>query len=302
MTTNRKLAIAASTLALGLLAIPVVRRFSADDAEAGARKSAVARTDQPRDEGGKPRGRSAGEWKLPFRLKARLTPEQAAILAEGRVGAYLREHPEEDDLLVAWAAVDPDAASAWLASVGEIEVNDTGYYISHLTALAAGVFAHGGIEEMQALLEKHAEDPLLPPKYQGEGFASHPWYKMAREDTAQEAIAYLKEHPEETELAGAFLSGIEDTDRMLAALDYFQAKGMGGSPDYWQFRGRVDEDGALLADWAAGSRRELLGEILTGWSAAKPGEAKKWVDAHASQPELAPVLKEVRELIDEPGE
>ena len=103
-------------------------------------------------------------------------------------------------------------------SVGEIEVNGVGYYFSHLSALAAGVFAHGGIEEMQALLEKHKDDPLLPPKYQDGGFAAHPWYTMAREDTGEAAIAYLQEHPEKTELAGAFLSGIEDADRMDCVL------------------------------------------------------------------------------------
>ena len=301
MTTQRKLTLAAGMLVLGMLSIPVVRRFSANASESEVHKSANLGASGLKDEGGSSRKSSAGAWKLPFRLKPRLTPEQAAILADGRVGAYLREHPEQDDLLVAWAAADPEAAGAWLASVGNVEVNDVGYYYSHLSALAAGVFAHGGFEELHDLLEKHANDPLLPPKYQDRGFASHPWFKMAREDTGQEAIAYLQVHPEESELAGTFLSGIDDTDRMLAALDYFHAKGIDCSPHYWQLGSRAEKDGELLADWAAASRPELLEDILLGWNTHRPEDVRKWIDSHANRPDLAPALGELRGLIDDPG-
>jgi hypothetical protein len=300
MTPKTKLTIVAGVIALGLLAIPVARRLGPDAAPSNARKVANLGTSPAKDEGNHSRALPSVTWKLPFRLKPRLTPEQATILAGGKAGSYLREHPEQDDLLVAWAAADPDAASAWLASVGNVEVDDVGYYFSHLSALAAGVFAHGGFEELHALLEKHANDPLLPPKFQDGGFASHPWFKMAREDTGQEAIAYLQAHPEETELAGTFLSGIDETDRMLAALDYFQAKGIDCSPDYWQLGSRAEKDGALLADWAAASRPELLGDILLGWNSNRPQEVKKWLDTHAARPALAPVLGEVRKVIDEP--
>ena len=126
MTTQRKLTLAAGMLVLGMLSIPVVRRFSANASESEVHKSANLGASGLKDEGGSSRKSSAGAWKLPFRLKPRLTPEQAAILADGRVGAYLREHPEQDDLLVAWAAADPEAAGAWLASVGNVEVNDVG--------------------------------------------------------------------------------------------------------------------------------------------------------------------------------
>jgi len=300
MTSKTKLTAAAGVLVLGLLAIPVVRRFSVNESESEVQKATALGASGLKDEGGSSRKLSAGAWKLPFRLKPRLTPEQAAILADGRVGAYLREHPEQDDLLVAWAAADPEAASAWLASVGNVEVNDVGYYFSHLSALAAGAFAHGGFEELHDLLEKHANDPLLPPKYQDGGFASHPWFKMAREDAGQEAIAYLQSQPEETELAGTFLSGIDDTDRMLAALDYFHAKGIDCSPDYWQLSERAEKDGALLADWAATSRPELLEDILLGWNTNYPEETRKWIESHTSQPELAPVLKKLRDFIGNP--
>jgi hypothetical protein len=301
MTAKSKLIAASVVVVLGLLVLAVRNRLGADPADPGSRED--TRVDSHSTEQGSEHVRavSTGTWKLPFRLKPRLTPDQAAILASGKAGAYLREHPQEDDLLVAWAAADPAAASAWLDSVGEIEVDGTGYYYSHLSALAAGVFAHGGIEEMQALLGKHAKDPSLPPKYQDGGFDSHPWFKMAREDTGEEAIAWLQAHPEETELAGTFLSGIDDTDRMLAALDYFQAKGIDCSPDYWQLGGRAEKDGALLADWAVGSRPELLDDILLGWNTHRPEEVKKWIDSHATRPDLAPVLEDVRKVIELPN-
>lgn len=298
MTGKTKIAATAGVLALGLLAIPVARRFASAATPVDPRKGATAELLPPEDRGKDQRITPSGAWKLPFRLKPRLTAEQERILETGRTGTYLREHPQEDDLLVAWAATDPDAASAWLASVGKIEVDGIGYYFNHLSALAAGVFAHGGVAEMQALLEKHRNDPLLPPKYQDGGFASHPWFKLAREDTGQEAIAYLRDHPEETELAGSFLSGIDDTDRLLAALDYFHAKGIDSSPDHWQLADRAKNDGALLADWAAASRQELLVDVLLGWSRHHPEDARRWIDSHATRSEHAPVLDEVRSMID----
>lgn len=300
MTKKSKLTIAAGVVVVGLVAIAVRDRFATGAAHAGSRENPRVESHPPEQGTEHPRGGSAGTWKLPFRLKPRLTPDQATILASGKAGAYLRAHPQEGDLLVAWAAADPAAASAWLDSVGEIEVDDIGYYYSHLSALAAGVFAHGGMAEMQALLEKHAKDPLLPPKHQDGGFASHPWFKMAREDTGQEAIAYLQAHPEEADLAGVFLTGIEDTDRMLATLDYFYAKGIDCSPDYWQLSSRAEKDGELLSDWAIGSRPELLEEILLGWNTHRPEAVKNWIDSHATRPDLAPVLEEVRKVIDLP--
>jgi hypothetical protein len=291
MTANLKLTIAAGVvvIVLGLVALAVRDRFGTGAGDAGSRKNTRVDSQSPEQGSEQARAVSTSTWKLPFRLKPRLAPEQAAILASGKTGAYLREHPQEDDLLVAWASADPASASAWLDSVGGVEVDGTGYYYSHLSALAAGVFAHGGMAEMEALLEKHAQDPRLPPKYQDGGFDSQPWLKMAREDTGQEAIAWLQAHPGETDLAGTFLSGIDDTDRMLAALDYFQAKGIDCSPDYWQLGSRAEKDGALLADWAVGSRSELLEEV------------RKWIDSHASRPDLAPVLGEVRKVIGEPA-
>lgn len=288
-------------LLLGLLVIPIVRRgFSSADSS----RSSGADASHPvvtADSSGTIKHATPATWKLPFRLKPRLTEEQQRILSSGRVGAYLREHPQEVDVLVAWAADDPEAAKAWLASVGEIKVDGVGYYYGHLAALAAGIFAHGGIAEMQALLEEHRQDPLLPPKYQDGGFAAHPWFLMAREDTGQEAIAYLQEHPEKGELAGQFLAGIEDTDRMLAALDYFQAKGIDCSPNHWQLGSRTKKDGALLADWAAAAYPDLLQDILLGWNRYHPEDARKWLDAHASRPDLEPVLGKLRGLIDDPG-
>ena len=297
MTPKAKLTIVATVLVLGLLAIPSARRFITDAAPSDARQGVDPKASSTKDGGNDSRVLPAGTWKLPFRLKPRLTPGQTAILASGQVGSYLNKHPEQDDLLVAWAAADPAAAGAWLASVGEIEVDGVGYYISHLSALAAGVFAHGGFEELCDLLEKHWNDPSLPPKYQDGGFATHPWFKMAREDTGQEATAYLQAHPEETGLAGVFLSGIEETDRMLAALDYFHAKGIDCSPDYWQLGSRAEKDGALLADWSAASRPELLEDILLGWNTHRPEKVIKWIDAHAGRPDLAPALGELRERI-----
>ena len=97
---------------LGLLAIPSARRdLSASDGrhphvDASAPVEATAASKH---------APTSATWKLPFRLKPRLTEGQQRILSSGRVGAYLREHPQEDDLLVAWAANDPEAASAWLA-------------------------------------------------------------------------------------------------------------------------------------------------------------------------------------------
>lgn len=302
MHRTARFAIAAALLALGLLAL----WWSRQTPEANKPPGPGPAADHTSVQGAnlKPAGTragTAGAEKLPFRLKPRLTPEQADILAGGRVGDYLRSHPQEDDLLTAWAAQDPAAASAWLEAVGEIGIDGTGYYFSHLAALAAGVLAHGGVAEMQELLKKHAQDPLLPPKYQDGGFATNPWYKLAREDTAPEALAYLQAHPEEAELAGAFVSGIEDTDRMLAALDYLQAKGVDGDPSYWQFRSRVEKDGALLADWAAGAHPDLLEGVLIAWEASRPEETRQWLEANAKRTELAPVLEKIRKQMDQPA-
>ncbi|MCW1923897.1 hypothetical protein OKA05_15115 [Luteolibacter arcticus] len=231
--------------------------------------------------------------KLPFRLKPRLTEEQQSIV-KGNPGAHLMAHPKDGDILVAWASVDPQAAVRWLESVGDVD----GHYFDHLSAVCAGLMVHGGIEEMQDYLKQHRNDALLPPKYQDGSFDDHPWYLMAREDTAPQAIEYLLDHPDRLDLAGAFISGIPDTDRMLAAVNYFAANGIGCSIDYPFLRDRVEEDGHLLADWAAGSRPDLLEEILIGWHSEKAEEVKGWLDANASRPELAETVLETRRLIE----
>ena len=76
----------------------------------------------------------------------------------------------------------------------------------------------------------------------------------------------------------------------------------GKAPTPAHLGSRAEKDGALLADWAAGSRPELLDDILLGWNTHRPEETKRWIEAHASQPELAPVLGEIRKVINDPSE
>lgn len=199
---------------------------------------------------------------------------------------------EDTDVLVGWASRDPDAAIQWLKSVG-----DTGDYYSNLAAIGAGLLVYGGMEEMQAFLKEHEQDPLLPPKYQNGGFNDQAWYLLAREDTAQEAIAYLKDHPEETSLAGAFISGISAPRQMLAAMDYFQVKGIESDINHWVLRDRMEEDIALFADWAATSRPDMLDDILLGWHNDNPQQLQQWIATNAGRPELAEPIREIREFI-----
>lgn len=292
MNLKAKAGLTGAVVALALLAIPVVRHLS-NKVVSPSRPARAAAVSGSADDSAASRSGSraahATAWKLPFRLEPRLSDEQAAILASGDVAAYLLAHPSESDLLVAWASIDPQAAERWLETAGEITQNGIGYFHHHLGALAAGIFAHGGIEEMQAFLEKHRQDPLLPPKHQDGGFDKRPWYFLGREDTGVAAIEYLQAHPEKSDLAGVFLSGIEKTDRMLAAFDYLHAKGMPADLGYWNLSERAERDGALLADWAAAKHPDLLEDVLSAWRPGHPEEVRRWIEA---RPELAPMLQE----------
>lgn len=305
MSPKSKLALAALALAvIGLISIPLLiplirptpRAHPVESANSTSQASPSSGTLAESSRTRRPRSQAPKEWKLPFRLKPRLTAEQLAILDKDPAG-YLRTHPEDTDVLVGWASRDPDAASQWLKSVGNLTVNGRGYYNNHLSAISAGLFAHGGMEEMLAYLKQHEQDPLLPPKYHDGAFNDHVWYHLAREDTAQEAIAYLKDHPDETGLAGAFISGIADTRQMLAALDYFQIKGIESDVNYWVLRNRMHEDQNLFADWAANSRPDMLEEILLGWHSDHPQQLQQWIDTNAGRPELAEPIQEIRDFI-----
>jgi RNA polymerase sigma factor (sigma-70 family) len=304
MSIKSKLVIAAALSVIGLLSIPVLRPlFSraplAHPSESANSTAQVSSSDESLTESSRtrrPRPQTAKEWKLPFRLKPRLTAEQLAILGQDPAG-HLNENPEDTDVLVGWASRDPDAAIQWLKSVGEITVNDIGYYTSHLAAIGTGMFARGGMEEMLAYLEQHGVDTLRLGTKRAGNFKTDVWFSLAREDTAQEAIAYLKDHPEETDLAGAFISGITDTEQMLAAMNYFQVKGIESDVNYWMLRHRMKEDPGLFADWAATSRPDMLNDILLGWHSDNPQQLQQWIATNAGRPELAEPIQEIRDFI-----
>ncbi|MCP5535308.1 MAG: hypothetical protein H7A51_03625 [Akkermansiaceae bacterium] len=251
------------------------------------------------------RNRKSGRpdaWRLPFKLKPRLDTEQRAQLEHDPAAAlealmstaedpgFYSRWERQRHLLVAWAGRDPEAAIRWVNAreypVGRAEL---------LGAVAAGHMIHGGPEALQSFLAQYNEDPALLPKYQGnlDQFALR---LMARADTISDCLEMLKES-RNVVLAGALVEGIDTSDRKMATIDYFEAKGIRVEPNYWSLQTVATEDPRLWVDWAARRQSDLLPELIQSWNRQDPAAAKKWIEQ--TIPRNDPRRREIENLIRE---
>ena len=195
--------------------------------------------------------------------------------------------PENLDKLTAWAALDPDAALAWINS-------HAGFVMCRehlLGAVAAGILIRDGAEAMNRFLAMHQEDPEVLPKNQGE-LLKYAMFMLGRADSIDAALSLLQGDDADS-LAGMMVLGMNGSHDMTRAVDYLEAMGIPVGVDYWAFQSKISEDPRYWADWAQQRDSNLLVEIVHGWSRDEPADARAWCN------ERLPVTDSRRQEIEE---
>lgn len=219
-----------------------------------------------------PRSHSLIKPRLDEAGRSHLLQGPEAVLSAHSAGDGASWSNADDDLLVAWAAQDPEAALKWIRS-GDRAVA----FGQLLGAVAAGILIKDGKEEMQRFLAEHQNDSDLPPKDQGEELENRLFYHLGREDTIDVAMELLVQSTNAS-LAGMMVAGIDGTQYKISAIDRLEAKGIPVTIDYWTLQNAVDEDPRFWSDWAWQRNSDLLEDTLTTWHRQNPAEVKQWIE------------------------
>ena len=175
-----------------------------------------------------------------------------------------------EDLLVAWAARDPEAAMQWIRTAKPPVTR-----AQLLGAVAAGILIRDGREAMEAFVAKHQDDPDLRPKDRGE-LMGYVFYHLGRDDTLGAAMEMLRES-NDASLAGSMVLGIPGARDQIAAIDYLEAKGIPVDVSYHAFQASISKDPRYWADWASNRQNDMLSEIIQAWARDHTAEAKTWI-------------------------
>jgi hypothetical protein len=185
--------------------------------------------------------------------------------------AAISENPNNLDLIVAWAAIDPEAAMKWCDSADHQMSR-----VHLLGAIATGIIIHDGPEAMKRFIDAHQQDPQLLPKHQGDLLA-YTFFNLGREDTIDTALNLLRDAGDQR-LAGMMVLGVPGTRNEIRAIDYLEANGIPVKVDYWAFQAAIGEDPRYWADWTQQRDSDLLPEIIQGWARDHPGDARTWIE------------------------
>lgn len=194
-----------------------------------------------------------------------------AVLTAHATGDGEAWQAADDDLLVAWAASNPDAAKRWIDD-GERSVARA----QLLGAVAAGILIRDGIDAMRAFLDVHQADPGMRLKDQGD-LDKYLFLHLGREDTFPAALEILRERKDGT-LAGYLVLGIDDTRDRIKMIDHLLANDIPVDADYNAFQEVFGREPRLWADWAVGKKADFLGDIIGAWARENPAEAKTWAE------------------------
>jgi hypothetical protein len=216
---------------------------------------------------------NASRHRDPFQVPRLTAAEESLLKADPTkaVGA----NPDDLDFLVAWAALDPSAALAWV----DQQVDHRQSRENLLGAIAAGILIKEGQDAMDRFLADHEQDPGLLPKYQSKGaLLRHAMLQLGRNDSSHSALEILRSSSDAA-LAGFLVLGTPgDSANMTRAIDYLEAKGILVEVDYWSFQSAIDADPRYWADWALERDSELLTDIAQAWSRKHAEEMQIWLD------------------------
>lgn len=209
----------------------------------------------------------------PFQVPRLTAAEESLVKADPTkaVGANL----DDLDFLVAWAALHPIAALAWV----DQQANHRQSRANLLGAIAAGILIKDGRDAMDGFLTDHKQDPGLPPKYQSKDeLLRHAMFQLGRDDTIDIALDILRSSGDAA-LAGFLVLGTPgDSANMTRAIDYLEAKEIPVEVDYWSFQSAIGADPRYWADWALERDSKLLTDIMQAWSRKHPEETQTWLD------------------------